>query len=122
MGIRKATTAFFTTPSFGRTLAIGGMAGAGATALAHLINMPEEEQALVAAEAADRGLTPVELIVGALVGSFTGDYVDRTDKEHEQRLQEHADSPESRLMVEDLKSAELDKDVTRKRGRLNTRG
>ena len=114
MGIRKATTAFLTKPGLGRTLAVSGVAGAGAAALAHLINMPKEDQAAVAVEAEERGLTPLELVVGALVATGTGVTVNPMDTEAEQQLNEHRDSPESEVMVEALKKAEAERDVSRR--------
>ena len=122
MGIRKATTAFLTTPSLGRTFAVATTAGAGAAALAHLINMPKEDQAAVVAEAEDQGLSPLELIVGALVAGGVGDQVHHMENEAEEKLQQHADSPESKMMIEELKKAESDKDVMRKYERMNNLG
>ena len=56
----------------GRTLVIGGGAGAGATALAHLIQAPKEEQIAIVQEADDRGLSATELIIGALAAGMFG--------------------------------------------------
>ena len=73
MNIRLAGQGFLNTPSLGRTLVIGGGAGAAATALAHLINAPEEQQVAIVQEADDRGLTPTELIIGAFAAGVVGE-------------------------------------------------
>ena len=78
MNIKLAGQRFLTTPSLGRTLVIAGGAGAGATALAHLINAPKDEQIAIVQEAEDRGLTPTELIIGALAATLAGDGTHRS--------------------------------------------
>ena len=73
MSIKAAGQRFLNDPKFRRALLVGGGAGAGATALAHLINAPKDEQVVIVQEADDRGLSATELIIGALAAGMFGE-------------------------------------------------
>ena len=73
MSIKAAGQRFLNDPKFRRALLVGGGAGAGATALAHLINAPKDEQVVIVQEADDRGLSTTELIIGALAAGMVGE-------------------------------------------------
>lgn len=97
MNIKLAGQKFLTTPSLGRTLVISGGAGAGAAALAHLLNAPKEQQIAIAEEAEGRGLTATELIIGALAATLVGDGTHRSGL-----LDEEADDGAKEVRVKKL--------------------